>query len=385
MGIGNFLESVGRVSQGWNAAEDEKRVRARAEMQDKINAYGLADLERQRAEQESERAAIQAAVQSDPNITPAGLAAVAQRVRAQRGDFEGMKRLGDPEIEALQRQTKLYEAQLENDPELRAAREEIMRGQIPQLKAESKMKLADLADKTLTAAFKMFSYDPEGATKYISDSGILFPGRKISKAGMAEIGGKKMFVFLGEDGKPLGAMPEAEVQRRLYGEKKPEVIKFDADQGLATIGPDGKFTQLRAPQPSTAKLPNEARLADWIQADPANAAAYQKLQSMKGKSYSEKVQGVATELFAKNMMYGLKNGGGLPKAIEDAKELIRSTEALENNTPQSAVPGAPNTSSLTPKKGGSKFSTLPSGSKLVGIKNGREVYQTPDGKYVSPQ
>lgn len=365
MGIGNFVERVGRVSQGWNAAEDEKRVRARAEMQDRINAYGLADIERQRAERESERAAIQAAVQNDPNITPAGLAAVAQRVRAERGDFEGMKRLGDPKVEELQRQSKLYELELENDPELRAAKLEIMRGQIPQLKAESKMKLAELGNKALNTFFEMYIRDPEGATQFASESGVLFPGRKISKAGMTEIGGKKMFVFLGDDGKPLSAMPEAEVQRRLYGEKKPEVIKFKDDEGLATVGADGSVNEIRAPKADAAKTPAEIQLIERIQSDPEFAAAYQKAQDMKGKSRSERIEAIAADLLAKNGFRYAKTG--TQGALTDAAAIVDAA-------------GGAKPTAASPKSNAGGVASLPAGSKQIGTAGGKPVYQTPDGK-----
>lgn len=365
MGIGNFVERVGRVSQGWNAAEDEKRVRARAEMQDQINAYGLADLERQRAERESERAAIQAAVQANPNIDPTGLALVAQRVRAQRGDFEGVKRLGDPKVEELQRQSKLYELELENDPELRAAKLEIMRGQIPQLRAESKMKLVELGNKSLNTFLEMYIRDPEGATQFASESGVLFPGRKISKAGMTEIGGKKMFVFVGEDGKPLGAMPEAEVKRRIYGEKKAEVIKYGADEGVMRVSPDGSVTEIRAPQPDAAKTPAEIQLIERIQSDPDFAEAYQKAQGMKGKTRGERIEAIAADLLAKNGFRYAKTG--TQGALTDATAIVDAA-------------GGAKPTAASPKSNASGVASLPAGSKKIGTAGGKPVYQTPDGK-----
>lgn len=366
MGIGNFLANVGRVSQGWNAAEDAKKSRARIEMQDKISAYGLADLEQRRADEEADRAAIEAAAQANPNITPVGLAAVQQRRLAGRGDFAGAKRLGDPELEELQRQAKLYELELENDPELRAAKADALRGQIPQLRAETKLKLAELGNKSLDTFLKMYTFDPEGATQFASESGVLFPGRKLSKAGMADVGGKKMFVFLGEDQKPLGMLPEEEVKRRVLGKvEKPEVIKFDADQGLATVGPDGKVTEVRAPQATSSKTPAEIQLVERIQTDPVFATAYEKVQGMKGKSRGERVEAIAADLLSKNAFRYTKSG---PQgALADAAAIVDAAGG--------SAPATPRTT--TASRG---ISTLPPGSKQIGTSGGKPVYQTPDGK-----
>lgn len=208
----NFGATLLDVTQGMELAkqtqrrdEEWTRGQKRADMQDQVAQYGLEDLQRTRGDAARERSAVAG---SDGTVKGAADAAAAARIAG--GNVEGAAKAKAIKTEDAIRDFQLAQTEFMSKilPQQQKLQQTQLEGQLRRQPGLDTLADQDLAEKSqatqermLARAWQVANVDKAAAVRMLSDSPVLFQGKKIADILKSKDG--QRLAFLGEDGKPI--------------------------------------------------------------------------------------------------------------------------------------------------------------------------------------
>lgn len=254
-----FFDNIGStildVQQGMEYAKQNQRRDAewernqkRADTADKVSQYGLEDLERGR----DDKAARRTAAAGQPTLDAA---AQAEKTAAlARGDTQGAGQAEASRLAALRADFEI--AQTELAKELQPAKAGMERtavaGQVarqPGMEAVAGQQVQDqsmaMREKLLARFYQIATLDKAEALKLISDSPLIFPGKKAVDI-MVSKDGQRMAI-VGEDGQPLTMLnkPFMDQLSQKYGDPG-KVYEVEPGKRLVHATAGGKAKEIYA-------------------------------------------------------------------------------------------------------------------------------------------
>lgn len=237
---------------------DDLRNQARLDVQDKLTAYGLEDAERSRGDAAARRAAVAG------KTTVSEAAKAAEAASLSRGDLGGAKDAGKGRLEALMNDFKATELELETKlvPEMEKIRTAQVQGQASRQPGLETIANQDLDDKTkagterlIARAYQIAQSDTNAAAALLSNSPLLFPGKKVTGIMQSKDGSK--IAIVGEDGQPLTVLDRRHLDNLATKYSDPgKIMEVEKDKRLVHVTPGGKAKEIYAApdKPVTGKF-----------------------------------------------------------------------------------------------------------------------------------
>lgn len=189
---------------------DVARANKRADMQDQTAQYGLEDMRRKRASEEADRAAATGAASLDVGLK------AQEAARLARGDTAGASEAKKATLSALVTDYQTTEAQFaqSTQPMKQGLEKTALAGQVARQPGAETLANQQQSDQMQSGQEKMIArmwqiagIDKNVAVKMLSESPVLFQGKRVSDI-MASKDGQRIAV-VGEDGNPLAMLNKA--------------------------------------------------------------------------------------------------------------------------------------------------------------------------------
>lgn len=383
-----YFDNIGAtlldVSKGMEYEKENQRRDAtfarsekRADMADELAKYGMEDAKQARGD----KAARRAAATGKPSLEAA---ATAERDAAlARGDTAGAGQADAGRLTALKTDFEVGQAQLAK--ELQPARAGMERaavaGQVarqPGLEAIAGQQVQDqsmaMREKLLARFYQIAMLDKNEAIKLVSDSPLIFPGKKVIDI-MVSNDGQRMAV-VGEDGQPLTMLnkPFMEQLSAKYGD--PEKL-MEVEPGKSVVGiKNGKARELykAAEKPLVNKYswgPNGERL-NTATNEVTPAVGGGTMPPAKRDARLRIAEDIISKALGGSLNMGLPEEGAqrtYEAAIAKAEQFINSgadpaaaaTKALDE------IKRAGKTAGIQGNSGPTDFSSLWTGSKAASV------------------
>lgn len=209
-GLLDALQGVNVSNAMLDQREDRARTVKRNAMADEVAQAGLDDFRRTRAGAEADRTAFAAAPDQ-----AAGLSAV-RAARQARGDIEGSVSAGQRELELAVNDFKKTNLEYEKkmlpiEQQIRTGKLKFEAGVQPSLQALQTQRIQDelgnAQEQLIWKAWNIAKRDTTVASKLLSESGALFPGKKVGGITLSEDG--SAVIILDEQGQPLSQIKRA--------------------------------------------------------------------------------------------------------------------------------------------------------------------------------
>lgn len=214
---------------------DWERNQKRADMQDKVAGYGLADLERKRADEAGNREAFKTG----------GLSAV-QTAAKERGDQEAYQKAAADRIAELTNsinQRELEAKQLMQPDALKLAQANLS-GAVARAPAQNALasneiqqRLRDLTEKQSLDMVMLAKYNKKAAIEAYNKSGLVEAGKEASDISYDDK--KTAWVLTYKDGSTLD-MPLQQIQAQYQKHYPPQYKTLNKGDSLVGIGKTGK-------------------------------------------------------------------------------------------------------------------------------------------------
>lgn len=224
---------------------DWTRGQKRADMQDQVAQYGLEDLQQTRGDKAARRSAAAGATDLESAANAEKAAALA------RGDTAGAAAANENRLKALVTDFQTTAAQFEQkqQPIKQGIEANALAGQVARQPATEAIAGQNVADQSMAAREKLLArfyqiaqVDVNAAKQLLSDSPILFPGKKVSDI-MVSKDGQRVAV-VGEDGQPLTMLskPFMEQLAQKYGDPG-KVYEVEPGKALVHVNATGTKTK----------------------------------------------------------------------------------------------------------------------------------------------
>lgn len=224
---------------------DWTRGQKRADMQDQVAQYGLEDLQQTRGDKAARRSAAAGATDIESAAKAEKAAALA------RGDTAGATAANESRLRALvtdfQTTAALFEQK--QQPIKQGLEATALAGQVARQPATEAIAGQNVADQSMAAREKLLArfyqiaqVDVNAAKQLLSDSPILFPGKKVADI-MVSKDGQRVAV-VGEDGQPLTMLnkPFMEQLAQKYGDPG-KVYEVEPGKALVHVNSTGTKTK----------------------------------------------------------------------------------------------------------------------------------------------
>ena len=249
-----FFDNIGStildVTQGMEYTKTNQRRDAefernqkRADMQDKVAGYGLEDLERTRADAAGTRdafktgglSAVQAAAQARGDVSGA-ITARDQQLKALRDDYETEQIKFEREL--MPKAMKLKGMQTDTQLRRQPGMDTLGDMQLQEALGQSQEKL-------IARAWQIANLDKDTAVKLLSDSNVIFQGKKVTDILRSKDG--QRVALIGEDGQPMTMLNTQYLDSLAskYGDPG-KVIEVEKDKRLVHVTPGGKAREIYA-------------------------------------------------------------------------------------------------------------------------------------------
>lgn len=240
------------VSRGMEYEKENQRRDAtfarsekRADMADKVSQYGLEDVQQARGDKAARRSAATGATSVDEAAKAEQAAALA------RGDTAGAVGAKSERLKALVADFQTTEAQFaqEQQPVKQGMERVATAGQAarqPGMEAVAGQQAQDqsmaMREKLLARFYQIAKVDVDAAKELLSNSPLIFPGKKVSDIMMSKDGTRMAIV--GEDGQPLTMLNKSFMDQ--LAEKYAEPGKYHAIKPGETLVKEtpGKVTPM---------------------------------------------------------------------------------------------------------------------------------------------
>ena len=251
MGIwDNIGSTILDVTQGMEYTKANQRRDAefernqkRADMQDKVAGYGLEDLERTRADAAGTRDAFKTG----------GLSAVQAAAQA-RGDVSGAITARDQQLKMLKDDYETEQIKFERElmpkaMKLKGMQTDTQLRRQPGMDTLGDMQLQEALgqsqEKLIARAWQIANLDKDTAVKLLSDSNVIFQGKKVADILRSKDG--QRVALIGEDGQPMTMLNTQYLDSLAskYGDPG-KVIEVEKDKRLVHVTPGGKAREIYA-------------------------------------------------------------------------------------------------------------------------------------------